>query len=101
VVYVQTPLGPQEREVVLGKFNDKMIEVQKGLQEGDEVIINPKVLLGEKAKTREEGQDAPKARSGPGNGEKDGGDKKGGKGGDKKGGKGGKGPGGPPAGPVG
>lgn len=97
-LYVMTPTGPQERDVVLGKFNDKLIEVQSGIQEGDEVVINPKVLLGDKAKTREEGQDSPKARGGmPGGGE-GGGEKKGGKG-EKKGGKGGgKGPGGPPAG---
>ena len=37
-------------------FNDKKVEVKKGLSEGDVVVLNPKVILGDKAKgTREEG----------------------------------------------
>lgn len=82
IVYVRTPEGPKEREVKLGKFNDKMIEVREGLKEGEEVLANPKAYLGDKAKTREEGQDAPKSKGAmPGNnGEKKKGDpsKKGG-----------------------
>ena len=53
-VFVMTPAGPQEREVTLGLFNEKMVEVKEGLAEGDEVVLNPKVMLGDKAKTREE-----------------------------------------------
>lgn len=83
IVYVRTPAAPQEREVVLGKFNDKMIEVREGLKDGEEVLTNPKVYLGDKAKTRDDGADAPKGRSAaPGS---TGGDKKKG-GGDRKGG---------------
>jgi multidrug efflux pump subunit AcrA (membrane-fusion protein) len=81
IVYVKSITGPIEREVVLGKFNDKMIEVREGLKAGDEVLTNPKVYLGDKVKTREAGADAPKGREGmPGGGEKKkgGGDKKGG-----------------------
>ena len=29
-----------------------MVEVREGLDEGDEVVINPKVLLGDKDKTK-------------------------------------------------
>jgi multidrug resistance efflux pump len=53
-VYVLTPSGPQEREVVLGMFNEKMVEVREGLAEGDDVVLNPKAILGDKAKTRED-----------------------------------------------
>ena len=49
-----TPTGPQEKEVTLGLFNDKMVEVRDGLTEGDDVILNPKVLLGDAAKTRDD-----------------------------------------------
>src|SRR5262249_20898142 len=53
-VFVRTPTGYDKREVTLGLYNDKMVEVREGLHEGDEVVINPKVLLGDnKAKTRD------------------------------------------------
>ncbi len=80
-VFVKNAEGNfDEREVVLGLFNQKMIEVKEGLQEGDEVVTNPKVLLGEtKAKPREgdgpagdsKGQYPPadKGSEGGGNGE--------------------------------
>ena len=55
-VYVVTPSGPQERDVTLGMFNDKLVEVRDGLQEGDLVVLNPKVIVGDKVKTREEGE---------------------------------------------
>jgi multidrug efflux pump subunit AcrA (membrane-fusion protein) len=54
-VYVKTATGTEEREVELGTFNDKMVEIRTGLQDGDEVVLNPKAILGDKAKTREEG----------------------------------------------
>ncbi len=91
-VFVMTPSGPQEREVTLGLFNDKMVEVKSGLAEGDEVVLNPKVLVGDKAKTRDEPAEAPAGRRPPG-GPKDKAGQKGGK----------SGPGGmpPPGGPGG
>ncbi|HEY2784684.1 MAG TPA: hypothetical protein VGJ05_06870 [Fimbriiglobus sp.] len=52
-VFVITPSGPVERDVELGMFNDKMVAVVSGLAEGDEVVINPKVIVGESVKTRE------------------------------------------------
>jgi hypothetical protein len=81
LVYVKTSEGPKEREVVLGKFNDKMIEVREGLTEGDEVLTNPKVLLGDKAKTGDERADTPKRGNtgGPGSEKKKDGKKGGGK----------------------
>lgn len=89
-VVVMTPSGPQEREVVIGLSNDKVAEVKEGLQEGDEVVENPKAVLGEKAKVREVGGDNKGGeKGGPGD---FGGEKKGG-------GRGkGKGKGGPPPG---
>ena len=92
-VFVVTPAGPEPRDVTLGAFNDRRVEVREGLHEGDVVVLNPKVLLGDdKAKTREEATDAP-ARGGRPAGAK-GGDRK--AGGDRKGPPGGGG-GGPPA----
>ncbi|HEV3437952.1 MAG TPA: hypothetical protein VG122_11360, partial [Gemmata sp.] len=89
-VFVKTPTGYERRAVRLGLYNDKMIEVREGLTEGDEVVTNPKVLLGDnKTKTR----DGEAQKSGKGGDGKDGGDptKKGKKGG------GGGGPGAPKA----
>jgi HlyD family secretion protein len=102
-VFVKTPTGYDEREVTLGLYNEKMVEVREGLAEGDEVVINPRVLLGDnRARTRDAA-----AENGGDGGERKGGDGFGGEGlkktgGGKKGG-GGKGPGGPmgPGGPVG
>lgn len=55
-VYVIENSQPVEREVELGIFNDKKVEVKKGLSEGDVVVLNPKAILGEKARgVREEG----------------------------------------------
>jgi multidrug resistance efflux pump len=55
--FVVTPDGPVERDIVVGMSNDKMVEIREGLQEGDEVVLNPKVLVGDKAKTRQPGQE--------------------------------------------
>jgi multidrug efflux pump subunit AcrA (membrane-fusion protein) len=65
-VFVAGPGGPAEREVTLGLFNEKMVEVRDGLTEGDQVVLNPKVLLAPGAKTREESE-APR-RPGMGDG---------------------------------
>jgi len=51
-IFVKTPTGFERREVILGLYNDKMVEIRKGLVEGDEVVVNPKVLLGDKDKTK-------------------------------------------------
>lgn len=52
-VFVKANGGYEEREVKLGLANERMVEVTEGLQEGDEVVINPKVILGDRAKTFE------------------------------------------------
>lgn len=51
--FVLTPTGPQERDIVIGISNDRMAEVKLGLNEGEEVVINPKALVGDKVKTRQ------------------------------------------------
>jgi hypothetical protein len=53
-VFVMTPSGPEEREIQIGLSNEKMAEVKSGLQEGDQVVVNPKAILGNAAKTRED-----------------------------------------------
>ncbi len=84
--WVKTPSGPQEREIIVGLWNEKMAEIRSGLEEGDEIVINPKVLLGDRAKVRT-GSDTerPEQTNGQGGGEKK---KDKGKGGSKPAGKG-------------
>lgn len=53
-VIVKTLTGTEEREVELGMFNDKLVEIRSGVKDGEEVILNPKAVLGDKAKTRDE-----------------------------------------------
>lgn len=71
---VMTADGPEIRDAVVGMSNDKMAEIKEGLKEGDEVVLNPRTVLGDKIKTGK-----------PGRGKGDGGEKSGGE--KKKGGK--------------
>jgi multidrug efflux pump subunit AcrA (membrane-fusion protein) len=87
-IYVQTDNGPEARDVTIGLSNDRMAEVLTGLKEGDEVIVNPLVLLSAEEKAKFAPTPAGGAKG------KDKGKDKGGKA-PGKGGKGGKG--GPPA----
>ena len=72
-VFVMTPDGPEEREIQIGLSNEKMAEVKSGLQAGDQVVVNPKAILGNAAKTREDmpelGDQGPR-RQGQGRGRK-------------------------------
>jgi len=56
--YVKTPEGPKERDIVIGLSNEKMAEIRSGLEPGDQVVLNPRVLLGEKVRVRTGGDDA-------------------------------------------
>ena len=47
-VFVNAATGPASAKSNSASFNDKMVEIRTGLKEGDEVVINPKVLLGDK-----------------------------------------------------
>jgi HlyD family secretion protein len=67
-VFVLTANGPEEREIQLGLSNEKMAEVRSGLEAGDQVVVNPKALVGDSAKTRED-MPAPGTK-GPGKGGK-------------------------------
>jgi RND family efflux transporter MFP subunit len=49
-VYVVTPNGPERREITLGDTNDIQIEVKKGLNEGEKVVLNPTALVSEAEK---------------------------------------------------
>src|SRR5690606_526025 len=50
-IYVRTADGGfARREVKLGLTNDKLIEVQDGIREGDEVALNPVALMSESEK---------------------------------------------------
>lgn len=45
--WVKTADGPERRPLVLGDGNDVFIVVEDGLQEGDEVILNPRAVVDE------------------------------------------------------
>jgi RND family efflux transporter MFP subunit len=56
IVFVRGANGqPEEREVEIGLSNDKIAEIRKGLKSGDEVVLNPKVLVGDRMRTRQPG----------------------------------------------
>jgi hypothetical protein len=111
-VFVRTPTGYDRRLVTLGIYNEKVVEITDGLNEGDEVVLNPKVLLAadDRTRTRDEGGKAGPGSNGSGKGDYSKGDyskggsgegQPGGPGGSGKGKKGGfsKGGGKPPGGP--
>ena len=102
-VYVKTPTGHERRDVKLGLYNEKVVEVREGLVEDEEVVLNPKVLLPpeEKTRTRDDGgKGGSKGKGGGDTGDGGGvkGDGSGAPGGGKKGGKKGGGGGMPPGG---
>lgn len=66
-VFVMTSTGPEEREIQIGLSNEKMAEVKSGLSAGDQVVVNPKAIIGNAAKTRE---DMPEQGKGKGKGGK-------------------------------
>jgi multidrug efflux pump subunit AcrA (membrane-fusion protein) len=74
-VFVKTPTGYDRREVKLGLYNERMVEIREGLAENDEVVLNPKVLLAPDEKTRTRDGDGKNGNKGDKGG-------KGGKGGD-------------------
>jgi HlyD family secretion protein len=41
VCYIAGPEGPVRREVAIGQYTPEMIEIESGLSEGDEVLLNP------------------------------------------------------------
>lgn len=53
--FVMTPTGPEKRDIIIGLSNDRMAEVRSGLWEGEQVILNPRAILGDQAKTRQPG----------------------------------------------
>ena len=86
-VFVKTATGYERKPVELGLYNEKFVEIKSGVAEGDEVVTNPKVLLGDDpaVKTRDAepkgGGGAPKGGKGDGTAApagKGGGKKKGG-----------------------
>ncbi|MCS6864682.1 MAG: hypothetical protein NZS48_06375 [Gemmata sp.] len=51
-VFVKTPTGYERRPVKLGLANEKVVEIREGLTEGEQVVLNPRVLLAPDDKTR-------------------------------------------------
>lgn len=89
IFVLDTDGQPQKRSITLGAYNDRMVEVKAGIAEGEVVVLNPKAILGDKARVREEGDPTGRGagKTGrPGGGDKKGGGPKGGGGGGAKGG---------------
>ncbi len=64
ICYVMTSSGPREREVRTGIFNDTFAQIVEGLQEGEEILLNPPQVYSElTAQTAEafEGRELPPA----------------------------------------
>jgi multidrug efflux pump subunit AcrA (membrane-fusion protein) len=83
--FVQTPRGPELREIELGMTDDKYVEVKDGLEKGEQVVLNPRVLLNDKKKSSKESEkivptDGPRGGP-PGGGPPGGGPPGGGRGG--------------------
>src|SRR5262249_29159195 len=46
--YVLDAAGyPQERDIVVGKSSDKLVEIRSGVSDGEKVVINPRALIPE------------------------------------------------------
>ncbi|MBN1362691.1 MAG: HlyD family efflux transporter periplasmic adaptor subunit [Sedimentisphaerales bacterium] len=60
VCYVQTGQGSEEREVQTGAFNDTFVQIVQGLEEGENVLLNPP-LFTEAASSSFEGRELPEA----------------------------------------
>lgn len=70
-IYVMTPDGPQEKPIRVGLSNDKYAEIREGLERGDQIVTNPKVIAGDKVKTRDPAAEAKeKGKGGKGGGKK-------------------------------
>lgn len=70
-LFVMTPNGPTQRSVVVGMSNETMAEIKEGIQEGEEVVLNPRSLVGDSVKTHQPGSQEKKGDgsgkpSGPG-----------------------------------
>jgi len=84
--YVLEDGQPKERDIKIGRSNDKMVEVVEGVADGDQVVLNPRPLLGENsgmkvgtpASRRGGGGEGGDAGQGGGEGKKWGGKKGGG-----------------------
>jgi HlyD family secretion protein len=55
VCYVLASTQPDMRVVETGEFNDKFIEIRKGLKEGDRVLLHPPKFIALKTEQPEEG----------------------------------------------
>src|SRR4029078_10328661 len=45
--WVEAPLGPQKRPVILGLSDNARIEIKDGLKDGDDVLLNPRATVEE------------------------------------------------------
>src|SRR5206468_1275352 len=55
--YVQTPGGPEARDVVVGSSDGQLAEIREGLCDGEEVVLNPAALAGTDTEVAAAGHD--------------------------------------------
>jgi hypothetical protein len=74
-VFIKNGTAFDRKQVTLGISNEKVVEIREGLSEGDEIVINPKVLLGpdDKTRTRDDVKNGKEGGSGGWKGEGSGG----------------------------
>ncbi len=67
---------PREQDIEVGLSNERMAEIKSGLHEGDRVVLNPRAILGDKAKGPSESAPEPgeavPGKRGPGTARRDG-----------------------------
>ncbi len=73
--YVMTPSGPQLRDILVGINNERVAEIREGLEEGDQVVLNPKTVMGisTKKNSAADSEKEPEEGAGKGKGKSSGG----------------------------
>jgi hypothetical protein len=51
--------GSEERQILVGLSNERMVEIKSGLMAGEQVVLNPHALLSEKDKAKLADQERP------------------------------------------
>ncbi|MFH1572806.1 MAG: HlyD family efflux transporter periplasmic adaptor subunit, partial [Acidobacteriota bacterium] len=63
--WVQTPEGPTRRLVLLGRTNNRLIEIKDGVAEGEDVLLNPRSFVSDASEEEPADKDADRKDSGP------------------------------------
>lgn len=53
--YVMTPEGPEKRNLLLGMSNHRYVEVKDGVAEGEDILMNPRAVIGDQLNEDDDG----------------------------------------------